>query len=290
LENLPKISIITPSYNQGQYLEDTILSVLNQNYSNLEYIIIDGGSTDNSVEIIKKYEKHLTYWVSEKDNGMYQAIQKGFGKSTGDIMAWLNSDDMYHPKSLFTVAEIFNQFNNVNWLHGCKSWFDEQGKAVETSLSKKWSKYDYYLGDYKWIQQESVFWRRSLWEKAGGCMNIDLKYSGDLELWLRFFRYEKLYITNALIGGFRYRSDAQMSVLRLDEYLVEANKMLKSEVLDLKTKRILKRIQLTNSFISFISKFRIFNQDILRRKYYDKLFEHPPQIQFNRTTQVFELC
>ncbi len=94
--NYPKISIVTPSFNHAQFLEETILSVITQNYPNLEYVIIDGGSTDGSVDIIKKYEKHLTYWVSEPDNGHGDALNKGFAKSTGEIMAWINSDDKYY--------------------------------------------------------------------------------------------------------------------------------------------------------------------------------------------------
>lgn len=105
--NYPKISIVTPSFNQGQYLEETILSVINQNYPNLEYIIIDGGSTDNSVEIIKKYEKHLKYWVSEKDRGQSHAINKGLEHCTGEIFNWLNSDDYYIDGTLFKIADLF---------------------------------------------------------------------------------------------------------------------------------------------------------------------------------------
>src|SRR5687768_13083798 len=105
--NSPKISIITPSYNQGRFIEETILSVINQNYPNLEYIIIDGGSTDNTVEIIRKYEQHLAYWVSEKDGGQSEAINKGFKKATGDIVCWINSDDFFMPGALSKVADCF---------------------------------------------------------------------------------------------------------------------------------------------------------------------------------------
>ena len=107
MSDLPKISIITPSYNQGQYIEQTIQSVLNQNYPNLEYIIIDGGSTDNTVEIIKKYEKQITYWVSEKDRGQSHAINKGIEKCTGVLFNWLNSDDYLEPGALHKIAETY---------------------------------------------------------------------------------------------------------------------------------------------------------------------------------------
>lgn len=154
--NYPKLSIVTPNFNGGEYLEATIKSVLSQNYPNLEYIIIDGGSTDESVAIIKKYESQLAFWVSEPDKGLYDAIQKGFDKSTGEIMAWINSDDLYHPKAFFTVAEIF-KFDEVKWLQGIPTTFDELGRTVAVSEFKRWSKLDYYLGNFEWIQQESVF-------------------------------------------------------------------------------------------------------------------------------------
>ena len=133
-KNYPKISIVTPNYNCDKFLEETIKSIINQNYPNLEYIIIDGGSTDNSIEIIKKYDKYISYWISEEDSGMYEAIQKGFDKSTGDIMAWLNADDKYHPNALFTIAKIFTQNQKINWLTGINSFYNEQGETFHICL------------------------------------------------------------------------------------------------------------------------------------------------------------
>lgn len=130
---LPKISIVTPSFNQGRYLEKTILSVLEQGYPNLEYIIIDGRSSDNSVEIIKKYEKYLKYWVSEEDHGQSHAINKGFAHATGDLLAWLNSDDYYAPGALKMVAEVYGANQPIGREKDSSGNFDPNGtsQAVE---------------------------------------------------------------------------------------------------------------------------------------------------------------
>src|SRR5712672_634542 len=112
----PKISLVTPSFNQGSFLEETIRSVLDQNYPNLEYVVIDGGSTDGSVEIIKKYERRLTWWISAPDGGQYEAINKGFARTTGEIMAWLNADDKYLPWTLSVVGDLMSTLPQVEWL------------------------------------------------------------------------------------------------------------------------------------------------------------------------------
>jgi len=200
----PKISIVTPSYNQAEFLEQTIRSVLDQNYPNLEYVVIDGGSTDGSVEIIKKYADKLTYWVSEKDGGQYDAINKGFSHTTGDIMGWINSSDIYYPWTFSIVAEIFESHDNIQWISGMPTNLSHGTAPQSITGGNQRNVYDIINGKYKWIQQESVFWKRSLWNKSGGKLNLDVRYAGDFNLWLEFFRHDSLYYVNTILGGFRY--------------------------------------------------------------------------------------
>ena len=206
-EQYPKISIVTPTFNQGNFIEESILSVIEQQYPNLEYIIMDGGSTDSTIEIIKKYEKQLTYWVSEKDNGMYDALNRGFQRATGEIMGWLNSDDLLIKKSLFTLADIFHNNPDIHWVQGFPCVADESGRIVYQRPQRS-SKFSFYLKEYRdgiFIQQESTYWRRNLWEKSGSTISVDYKFAGDFELWMRFFKHADQFITPALIGAFRMR-------------------------------------------------------------------------------------
>jgi len=207
----PKISIVTPSLNQGQFIEETIRSVLLQGYPDLEYIIIDGGSTDNSVEVIKKYERWFKSWISEPDKGHGEALNKGFSHTTGEIMAWLNSDDMYCLCAFAIIAEIFSTFQDVNWLTGCNSWWDEHGQRISTKFIYK-NIYAFLLDNYKWIQQESTFWRRSLWERVGGKINERYKFMVDGELWCRFFLLDDLWHIDAVLGGYRTHSSNRAKI------------------------------------------------------------------------------
>jgi glycosyltransferase involved in cell wall biosynthesis len=284
--NYPTISIVTPNFNQGKYLEETILSVLGQNYPNLEYIIIDGGSTDNSVEIIRKYENRLAYWVSEKDRGMYDAIYKGFNQSTGEIMAYINSDDIYHRKAFDVVAEIFAKFTNVEWIMGLPSQIDEFGRIVFAAQFRKWSKYNYLLRDYEWIQQESCFWRRSLWERAGGKFNNSLSYAGDFELWSRFFNHAKLYSLRAVVGAFRLRSKNQFSLDRMEDYKKEVNEVIAERLLSMngEERTNLNSIRFYQKISSKIPLFRS-----LMYPSYIKCFDYPAEISFDRLTQTLKI-
>ena len=211
---LKKFSIITPSFNQGQYIEQTINSVLSQNYPNLEYIIIDGGSTDNTVEIIKKYEKHLKYWVSEPDKGQSHAINKGFKMATGDIIAWLNSDDMYMQNTLSYVAEEFIDNPDVDIIYGDVINFSETKK--DYYVVKKFDPLD-FLSRIS-IHQPGVFWRRKLLNEVG-LLDQSLHFAMDYDLWMRlFFNYKSMKI-NKPFAKFRMHGNSKTSANPPEMYL-----------------------------------------------------------------------
>ncbi|WP_211204029.1 glycosyltransferase family 2 protein [Chloroherpeton thalassium] len=209
-----KISIVTPSYNQASFLEETMLSVLSQDYKDLEYVLIDGGSLDGSLEIIRKYESKLHYWVSEKDNGHGHALNKGFAHTSGEIMAWLNSDDKYLPWTFQTVNKIFSDFPHVNWIVGFNAWWNDKGVLTSAKRVPK-NIYDFLIGRYGWIQQESVFWRRNLWEKAGGYISENVGLMVDGELWTRFFLHDELYTVDCILSGYREHADNRAK-MRMD--------------------------------------------------------------------------
>lgn len=211
-----KISVVTPSFNQAQFLESTIISALSQNYPNLEYIIIDGGSTDGSLDIIRKYSDKLTYWVSEPDKGRGDAINKGFKHSAGEIMAWLGCGDMYCPWAFGVVNEIFAALPEVEWLTtGSPLTWNLKGQVASCGFRFGYSRQGFvngcYLPKMATLQQESTFWRRPLWERAGGYIDENFPVVPDFELWARFWKYASVYTTSVPLGGIRTHSGQEIS-------------------------------------------------------------------------------
>lgn len=202
-EKYPKISIVTQCYNREDVVAETIESVLSQNYPNLEYIVIDDGSTDNSWEIIQKYRDKLAY-VERLEGGRdtpVPAINYGFTKATGEILGWISSKNILMPKSLFTIAQVFSDLPDVEWVTGIGTILDSEGKIISVIPVRK-DLYEHLVGTQSNIQAESTYWRRSLWEKAGSKFN-ESAVSFDVNLWCtKFFLTAKLYHLNTLIGAY----------------------------------------------------------------------------------------
>jgi glycosyltransferase involved in cell wall biosynthesis len=213
----PKISIVTPSYNQAKYLEETIRSVLLQGYPNLEYIIIDGGSTDGSIEIIKKYEPWINYWISEKDRGQSHAINKGFDQSTGEIMAWINSDD-YYAKNAFAAVAMNLTTQKILWVTGKSYTVRFDGTSLQRDVEPNHDIRQWYIAPI--YSQPSIFWKRKIWISSGG-INESLHYSFDYDLWLKFVKTQPFaYWINEYLAYFRHQPESK-TLLKQEEFIIE---------------------------------------------------------------------
>ncbi len=208
--DFPKISIVTPSFNQGRFIEKTILSVIEQDYPNLEYIIIDGGSTDESVEIIKKYEKHLAYWVSEPDRGQSHAINKGFERATGEICGWLNSDDYYNAAIFESIVDFFITNPDKNIVMGDCNLVREDGELFDCVINDErgFDELRRYWVEKSIPTQPAIFFRGKLLEEYG-YLDESLNYAMDYDLWLRFGPKNRFYHLPIVIANYRFHSEAK---------------------------------------------------------------------------------
>lgn len=221
--SLPKIAIVTPSYNQGQFLEETIQSVINQNYHNLEYIIIDGGSTDNSVEIIKKYEDRIAYWVSEKDRGQTHAINKGFKKATGEVVNWLNSDDLLEQGALKILAKESEKNPTADFYFGDFSVIGKDGNKL---FNRKCAPYQFHalFWGRQLSSQPAVFFRRNLLKRIG-YLEESLNFCMDIEFWIRAAcNGAKFHQIKSSLGIARFHGGAKTA--RLQQVLHDEHKMV----------------------------------------------------------------
>ncbi len=204
-KNKPLVSIITPSYNQGKFIEDTIRSVLSQDYTNVEYIVIDGGSTDNTVDILKKYEGKFK-WISEKDKGQSDAINKGFKMAKGDILAWLNSDDTYLQGAISKVADFFQTHPDTGAVYGKTHFIDEAGKIVGQYPTEP---FDFKrLAVFNFICQPSMFFKKIVWNEIGG-LDMNLNYSMDYDLWIKIVRRFRVEYFNEFLSTYRLHTESK---------------------------------------------------------------------------------
>ncbi len=235
-ETYPRISIITPSYNQGQFLEETILSVFNQDYPNLEYFVIDGGSTDKSVEIIQRYASRLTYWESKPDRGQSQAINKGFNMATGELVAWINSDDVLCPGALNQIAFVWKEDPSVGFIHGKSELIDENGVAMNKSHGGHFDMIDSLTTSKNPVAQPSTFISLKCL-KAVGFLDKRLHMSMDWDLWLRLgARFSNKFIPDVL-SQTRHWSMTKTNTQLIksgSEHITIARKLIKDNTLRLR--------------------------------------------------------
>jgi hypothetical protein len=233
----PRISVITANFNQSRWLAGCLESIHGQHYPNLEHIVIDGASTDGSVDIIRRYADRLAYWCSERDAGQYDALNKGFAKSTGEIMAFLNADDIYCPWTLRTVASVFEALPEVEWMASTMvAQVNAEGACVGTGQVVPSSRNAFLDGFYVpgaadaigCIVQEGVFWRRSLWDRAKAQLNLARGLAADFDLWCQFYRHAEPYGLNVPLAamtrhaqqrsndnaGYQQECQASLKVLR----------------------------------------------------------------------------
>jgi hypothetical protein len=231
MSELPRISVVTACFNAQDHVEATLHSVLQQDYSKLDYVFIDAASKDGTLAIAQRYRGGLSQLVCEPDEGQYHGIQKGLSLATGEVMSWLNGDDVHCPWTLSVVGEVFARFPEVQWLVGTPSYMNEGGQCTRVSgnsgnayprdyIRKGWFR-PAFAG---YLQQESMFWRRSLWQRVGG-LDLDLRLAADFDLWRRFAEHAELHSLTVPLSLFRQRPGVQRSSASKADYEGEVDRV-----------------------------------------------------------------
>lgn len=241
----PSISIVTPSFNQGEFIERTLKSVLAQGYPHLEYYVQDGGSMDETRAVLQSYQDQLTGWVSETDGGQSQAINLGFARTSGEIMAWLNSDDLLLPGALAYVADYFTRHPDVDVVYGHRILIDEDDQEIGRWILPRHD--DAVLSWADFIPQETLFWRRSTWEKAGGRVDESYRFAMDWDLLLRFRAAgARMVRLPRFLGAFRVH-DAQKTTAVIEDVGFGEMDMLRQRELG----REVSRVEIRRALITY---------------------------------------
>jgi glycosyltransferase involved in cell wall biosynthesis len=212
------VSIVTPSYNQARFIEDTVQSVISQDYPHIEYLIVDGGSTDNTVELIRKYESKLAWWISERDMGQTDAINKGFARATGGILAWINSDDTYEPGAVSAAVKYLQEHPDIGMVYGDCNYIDEDGKVIGRFNSMQTS-YHLIRQGYNHIPQQTMFFRADLWRQVGP-LDPSFHFAMDYDLWTRISARTEIKYVPQTWANFRLH-DSGKTILADDRFWPE---------------------------------------------------------------------
>src|SRR6202049_4371059 len=201
--SLPRITIVTPAISGDELLEATIRSVVHQDYPDLEYIVIEDGTSGDRRRVLEKYEAHLCWQNCPPGTELCAALNLAFSKSSGEILGWLEPGELLHTNGLGVIGGVFAALPDVEWITGRPFNFSPSGMPTVLKHLERWSRIRFLAGGNKYIHRETTFWRRSLWERAGGALATEYGVAGEFELFMRFFRHARLYSVEALIGGYR---------------------------------------------------------------------------------------
>jgi glycosyltransferase involved in cell wall biosynthesis len=211
MTDTPLVSIITPSFNQASYIQATIQSVLKQDYPRIEYIVVDGGSTDGTADIIRKYEDKIAWWVSEKDQGQTEAINKGFAHATGDILAWLNSDDTYEPGAVSAAVKYLQEHPEVAMVYADCNFIDQHGRVIGQFASRQ-TDYRKLRRGYVHIPQQTMFFRAKYWKELGP-LDPSFYFAMDYDLWVRIAKHAQIkYLPGRTWANFRIHTSSKTNV------------------------------------------------------------------------------
>jgi hypothetical protein len=286
----PRIALITPVLNSARYIEQTIQSVLVQDYPNLEYGIVDGGSTDGTLEIIRRYEKWISWWISEPDQGMYDAINKGFARTSGEIMGWISGTDQLHLGALRVVGSVFCAFPQVEWITGQPTILSGDGMTLGVGKIRRWSRIRFLAGANRYIQQESTFWRRTLWEKAGGYVDSSRRMASDFELWTRFFRHAQLYPVNAVIAGYRMHFRDSLGLQDFEGCHRVHDEVIEAELASNRRGKLIRAFRTTTATLQRVPGIRFFWLKLVTNRLYSLPGpDWPPVIEYNQRTECWQM-
>ena len=276
-----KISIVVPVFNMIDTIEQTLSSIWNQNYDNLELIVMDGDSTDGTKEFLNLHKDKIDVFISKKDKGQYYAIQKGMRLATGEVVSWLNADDIYFPWTLDRVNLFFQSFEKINWIAGLPSFLDCTGNIthIYDNLSSRPQNFirngAFKNNVFGYLQQESMFFRKSLWDKVGG-LDLDYTLAADFELWTRFAKKSAVVSVNIPLSGFRI-DDNSRSKKYVRIYEEEVNEIVKSSGKSYSVIQFLSKLNLINKLIRLLTyrKQKVIYYSITKRKWICKSFILP---------------
>lgn len=276
-----KISVVVPVFNMVNTIEQTLDSIWHQNYQNLQLIVVDGGSTDGTKEFLDKNSSKIDILISENDNGQYHAIQKGMNLVDGEVVSWLNADDVYFPWTFKSVDRCFAMHNSVDWIAGLPSFLDAEGDFSHTynNLSSRprntIRKGGFRRNVYGYLQQESMFYKKSLWDSVGG-LNLDYELASDFELWLKFAEKTDIVAVNLPLAAFRIDYNSRSKRL-VNDYEKEVRSVLDEVGSHFKIIELISRVNSFNKLIRSLiwRKQNIIYYSISRREWIYKSAYRP---------------